>query len=163
LSIKEDLIGPARKQNMATIRLADLLSETIGGMGLPGDVVRVEFAPDTPDICGDARQLNQVFNNLIKNAWEALHRHEQPRILVSARRASDGRSAIVRVRDNGPGIPSDLLDRIWVSFFTTKGDRGGTGLGLSACAGIVSQHGGKIWADSPPGQGATFSVLLPAA
>jgi signal transduction histidine kinase len=131
-------------------------------MGLPDGVVRVECAPDTPDIVGDARQLNQVFNNLIKNAWEALHRHAQPRIFVSARRADDGQSAIVQVRDNGLGIPPDLLDRIWVSFFTTKGDRGGTGLGLSACAGIVGQHGGKIWVDSPLGEGATFSVLLPA-
>lgn len=163
LNIKEDLIGPARQHQPARLSLPDLLRDTLAGMGLPADVVRLETAPDLPPIVGDPRQLNQVFNNLIKNAWEALAGHPAPRIDVIIRLADDPQFIVVQVRDNGPGIPAELLDKIWVSFFTTKGARGGTGLGLTASAGIVGRHSGRIWLDSRPGEGATFSVLLPVA
>jgi signal transduction histidine kinase len=67
------------------------------------------------------------------------------------------------VRDNGPGIPPEVQERIWVSFFTTKAGKGGTGLGLSACLEIVRQNGGKIWVESKVGKGAAFYVQLPVA
>jgi signal transduction histidine kinase len=67
----------------------------------------------------------------------------------------------VEVEDNGPGIPPELQEKIWVSFFTTKGGQGGTGLGLAACMEIVRQTGGKIWGESAPGRGAKFIVLFP--
>jgi signal transduction histidine kinase len=164
LHIKEDLIGPVRRQHLAAVTLPDLLNQTIMGMGLPAGVVQTEFAAGLPPVHGDPRQLDQVFANLIKNAWEALHASAQPRIVVTAQCAQDPRFALVHVRDNGPGIPPELLDKIWVSFFTTKGDRGGTGLGLSACTQIVNQSGGRIWVEnSQVGVGTTFAVLLPVA
>jgi two-component system NtrC family sensor kinase len=113
---------------------------------------------------GDPRQVERVFINLIKNAWEALNHHPQPRIVVTGQRVDDPQFVMVQVQDNGPGIPLEFLEKIWVSFFTTKGDRGGTGLGLSACTEIITQMGGKIWLDSSqPGLGTTFAVLLPVA
>jgi len=165
LHIKEDLIGPVRRQHVTSVALPDLLNQTIMGMGLPAGVVRTEFAADLPPVRGDPRQLDQVFANLIKNAWEALHGSAQPRIVVTAQQhAQDPRFVLAQVRDNGPGIPTELLEKIWVSFFTTKGDRGGTGLGLSACMQIVNQSGGKIWIESSQtGVGTTFAVLLRAA
>ncbi len=69
---------------------------------------------------------------------------------------------LVSVQDNGPGIPKEIQEKIWVSFFTTKGGKGGTGLGLSAVMQIVNQHGGKIYLESEVGKGATFFVRLPA-
>jgi signal transduction histidine kinase len=162
LHIKEDLIGPVRRQHLSAVTLPDLLNQTIMSMGLPAGIIQTEFAADLPPAHGDPRQLDQVFANLIKNAWEALHASAQPRIVVTAQRAQDPRFVLVHVRDNGPGIPPELLDKIWVSFFTTKGDRGGTGLGLSACMQIVNQSGGKIWVEnSQAGAGTTFAVLLP--
>jgi signal transduction histidine kinase len=164
LHIKEDLIGPVRLQHVTSVTLPDLLNQTIMGMGLPAGVVQTKFAADLPPVRGDLRQLDQVFANLIKNAWEALHSSDQPRIVVTAQYTQDPRFVLAQVQDNGPGIPAELLDKIWVSFFTTKGDRGGTGLGLSACMQIVNQTGGKIWIESSQvGVGTTFAVLLPVA
>jgi signal transduction histidine kinase len=115
-----------------------------------------------PPVLGDPHQVDQIFNNLIKNAWEALDGNPAPSITVGARKDSDPRYVLISIQDNGPGIPPEVQEKIWVSFFTTKGGRGGTGLGLSACMEIVRQNGGRIWVESQAGKGATFFVLLPA-
>ncbi len=163
LAIKEDLIGPVRLQHLAEIELPALLEQTLFEMGLPPGVVHTHFAADLPSIRGDSRQIGQVFNNLVKNAWEALAGRPQPRITVTCHLADDPQYLLTQVADNGPGIPPELLDKIWVSFFTTKGDRGGTGLGLSACVAIINQAEGKISVESQAGAGTTFSVLLPVS
>ena len=69
----------------------------------------------------------------------------------------------VSFTDDGPGIPAEHLDKLFDPFFTTRWERGGTGLRLSACYNIVTEHGGKIYAKSQPGKGATFIVELPLA
>ncbi len=164
LNIKEGLIGPARKRNDAPTSLRDMISNTVANMGLPDGVVQMDWADDMPDAFVDARQVEQVFNNLIKNAWEAMMNvTPDPKIWVSGRRDSDPRFVLVTVKDNGPGIPKEIQDKIWVSFFTTKGGSGGTGLGLSSVLQIVNQHGGNITLESEPGNGATFFVRLPVA
>ena len=63
--------------------------------------------------------------------------------------------------DDGPGIPAEHLDKLFDPFFTTRGEKSGTGLGLSICHGIVTKHGGRIYAKTKPGKGATFFVELP--
>lgn len=161
LNIKEDLIGPARLRKPVVIDIAELVRRVTAGMRLPPGVVTLDLAENLPPVLGDVRQLDQVFNNLIKNAWEALYQTENPKIWVQVRLADDPNYLLATVRDNGPGIPPEILDKIWVSFFTTKGNRGGTGLGLSACMEIVKQSRGKIWLESQLGQGTAFFVLLP--
>ncbi|GAB4505308.1 MAG: hypothetical protein Fur0043_23030 [Anaerolineales bacterium] len=161
LDIKEGLIGPARQRHPASVSLTDLLASTLTDMGLPPGVVLTAWPPNLPPVFCDPRQVEQVFNNLIKNAWEALDGRENPKIWISARLGDEPNTILTTVRDNGPGIPLEIQDRVWVSFFTTKGGRGGTGLGLSACMQIVAQNGGRIWLESEAGQGAAFFVLLP--
>jgi len=161
LNIKEDLIGPARQRNAEQVSLAEMLKTLAANMGLPQDVVTIEVAENLPSVFCDARQVEQVFNNLVKNAWEALVDQPEPKIEVRAQRDRNADYVLVTVSDNGPGIPAEIQERIWVSFFTTKGNRGGTGLGLSACMQIVNQNRGKIWLKSEIGKGATFFVLLP--
>ncbi|MCC7117321.1 MAG: response regulator [Anaerolineales bacterium] len=161
LSIKEGLIGPARQRNDAAVSLREMISETVANMGLPDGAVEMNWDANLPLVHVDARQVEQVFNNLIKNAWEALSATPAPKIIVRGSRDADPNFALVTVQDNGPGIAPEIQEKIWVSFFTTKGGSGGTGLGLSAVMQIVNQHGGKIWLESEAGQGAKFFVRLP--
>ncbi len=161
LNIKEDLIGPARQRNAVAFSLPNEITRIVTNMALPAGVVTTEWPENLPQAFGDPRQIDQIFNNLIKNAWEALDQRPDPHISVTLRR--EEAFLLACVRDNGPGIPPEVLEKIWVSFFTTKGGKGGTGLGLSACTEIARQNGGKIWVESQPGKGAAFYVQLPVA
>ena len=164
LSIKEGLIGPARKRNDTPVSLREMITDTVTNMGLPDGVVEMEWTEDMPDAFVDPRQVEQVFNNLIKNAWEAMSGvTPDPKIYIKGSRDRDPKFALVTIKDNGPGIPKEIQDKIWVSFFTTKGGSGGTGLGLSSVMQIVNQHGGAIALESEAGKGAKFSVRLPVA
>ncbi|MEA3338727.1 MAG: GAF domain-containing protein, partial [Chloroflexota bacterium] len=161
LNIKEDLIGPARRRNPEIVSLPELLEEIIAAMGIPDEVVRTLFAGDLRPVRADRRQLGRVFTNLIKNGMEAMHEVEEKKLFVWARMADEPGLVVVDVIDHGVGIPPDQVDKVWMAFYTTKGDRGGTGLGLPACAQIVGQLEGKITVESDVGLGATFSVFLP--
>jgi signal transduction histidine kinase len=161
LGIKEDMIGPARQRKPDSFSLAEMLTTLVMDMGLPKDAVETHWPGDLPQAFGDARQIEQVFNNLVKNAWEAMDGQIDATIWINACIADEPDHLLVTIKDNGPGIPAEIQEKIWVSFFTTKGDRGGTGLGLSACMQIADQNNGKIWLQSESGKGATFFVLLP--
>ena len=116
---------------------------------------------DLPDVMGDAHQLQQVFLNILNNAYDAVHEVGRPaRIEIMTTKA--GNAVEVSFRDNGYGISHP--DRIFDPFFTTKEVGKGTGLGLSICYGIVKEHGGEILChNNTDGQGATFIVRFPAA
>ncbi len=140
-----------------------MLTTLVIDMGLPKDAIETHWPGDLPHAFGDACQIEQVFNNLVKNAWEAMDGQNDAKIWIDARIVDEPDHLLVTIKDNGPGIPAEIQEKIWVSFYTTKGDRGGTGLGLSACMQIVNQNNGKIWLQSEFGKGATFFVLLPSA
>ncbi|HKA90557.1 MAG TPA: ATP-binding protein [Haliangiales bacterium] len=112
---------------------------------------------DVPPVLGDGERLRQVLTNLLDNAAQASAAGE---IVIRTRTADGGRVAL-EVADPGEGIPPDELARIFEPFYTTRPD--GTGLGLATCAKLVRAHGGEIHVRSAPGEGATFTVLLPAA
>ncbi|MGO9366431.1 MAG: PAS domain S-box protein [Terriglobales bacterium] len=114
-----------------------------------------------PEVIGDAHQLQQVFLNILNNAYDAVHEVGRPaRIEIMTTKA--GNAVEVSFRDNGYGISHP--DRIFDPFFTTKEVGKGTGLGLSICYGIVKEHGGEILChNNTDGQGATFIVRFPAA
>jgi signal transduction histidine kinase len=123
-----------------------------------GVEIREELAPDLPLLEGDARSLNQVFLNLLKNAAEAYEgRHGR----VEVRARAEGGAVIVEIRDDGPGIAPELRDRLFEPFFTTKAAGKGTGLGLSISQRIVTEHGGRIELDSAAGGGTCARVTLP--
>ncbi|MEE8353056.1 MAG: PAS domain S-box protein [Dehalococcoidales bacterium] len=123
------------------------------------DVV-TSLDPELPATMADGSQLQQVFLNLIINAEMAMREKGGRGRLRIETGAEDGMLRVVFI-DNGPGIAPEILDKIFDPFFTTRKKGQGTGLGLSVCHGIVSEHGGRIHATSTGGKGATFAVELP--
>jgi PAS domain S-box-containing protein len=125
------------------------------------DVKVIErFDPNLPDVVGDSHQLQQVFLNILNNAYDAVCETDRAGEIVIETRLRNG-CAEIEFRDNGPGIRHP--DRIFDPFFTTKEVGKGTGLGLSICYGIVHEHGGEIaCGNNTSGPGATFIVRLPS-
>ncbi len=112
-----------------------------------------------PTVRGHASLLGQVFLNLLRNAIQALAGHGRITVTV---REHDGQAEVI-VADDGPGIPPELIDRLFTEACTSKARDEGTGLGLLISARIVRQHGGRIVAANAPGGGAVFTVFLPVA
>ncbi len=136
--------------------------------------VETEFPDQQVGVFGDEQQLHQVFLNLVLNAIDSmngLQKGAKLRISAQYERMAIGRNGHepfpeldcvrVSVSDTGSGISVESLDRIFTPFYTTKDE--GTGLGLAVVHGIVTEHGGSIYVESNPGQGATFVVTLPMA
>ncbi|HJX53685.1 MAG TPA: response regulator [Polyangia bacterium] len=117
----------------------------------------------TRRVRSSAARLGQVFINLLMNAAHALAAGNPKRNRLYVRSYDEGDRVVVEVEDNGPGIPSEVMPRIFESFFTTKPPGVGTGLGLPISRDIVSSAGGELTAESVPGRGALFRVRLPAA
>lgn len=121
----------------------------------------ISFEIKKPDlvITADRSQVEQVLINLIKNAAEATSGITSPDISVSAGRSNQ--QVIIRVADNGTGILPEVMDKIFVPFFTTK--QSGSGIGLSLCKQIMNQHNGRISAESETGKGSVFKLIFPAS
>ncbi|MES1206148.1 MAG: PAS domain S-box protein [Pseudomonadota bacterium] len=116
---------------------------------------------DIPVIDGSAQRLEQVFLNLLVNATQALPEGRSENEITVSLREREGGIQTVEIKDNGNGIPPEILPRIFDPFFTTKAVGVGMGLGLSICHGIITAHGGSIDVDSEVGRGTRFRVNLP--
>jgi signal transduction histidine kinase/iron only hydrogenase large subunit-like protein len=136
-----------------------LKSSTSAVLGTsPNGKIRIEFSLDQslPPQWVDGGQLRQVFDNLLKNAVEAM---PGGGLICVSTQAGDG-EFVVTISDTGPGIPEENLPKLFSPFFTTKKVGKGTGLGLSVCYGIVKMHGGTIQAANNPDGGASFTVKI---
>jgi len=118
----------------------------------------INIESNLPPVLGFGGELNQVWANLIDNAIDAVSEGGRVELFVS-RRGSD---VVIRVIDDGPGVPADIRDRIFDPFFTTKPVGQGMGLGLDIVRRLVLRHNGQIELDSKPGH-TEFSVKLPVA
>lgn len=121
--------------------------------------LRLEMAPDLPDVKGDPVRLQQVLLNLVTNALDAM-KAAPSRVLSIRSAADDGDMVVVSISDTGPGIPEARLAAVFEPFFTTKKE--GLGLGLAICRSIIEEHGGRLSARNGPDGGATFSFSLKA-
>ena len=164
-AIIDNLMKFARqqKEQMDPIGVNAVVSDAVAIVRhqLEMNQVRLETTldPTLPEILGNANQLQQVLMNLMINAQQAME-GDPGQVSVATRRTPQGGAEII-VRDTGPGIRKENLDKIFEPFFTTKPAGKGTGLGLSVSFGIVKDHGGEIRVESELGRGSTFIITLP--
>lgn len=167
-SMIQDLVDAIHLENGAValsrrrVALGELAEEFLAiarGAALEADRIRLELPPDLPPVAADPSRLQRVLQNLIENALK--YSTPGTRVTVSGRRA--GEEVVVAVEDRGPGLAPEHLPRLFERFYRGRhGDApGGLGLGLYISRLIVEAHGGRIWCDSRPGEGSTFSFTVP--
>lgn len=138
---------------------------------------KTDFDPTLPKINVVPQDIGRVLLNLINNAFYAVQVHVETRHALSLQQTSQnqpdykptvivstknmGKHVEIRVKDNGPGIPADIVDKIFQPFFTTKPTGSGTGLGLSLAYDIIKAHGGELKLETKEGEGSEFIILLP--
>ncbi|AEH38325.1 PAS domain-containing protein [Halopiger xanaduensis] len=151
-----------RGDPLEPIDLNAVLADVLDDLRLQIEDTDAEIDADAlPTVEGDASQLRQVFQNLLSNALE-YSGDEPPRVRIDAERRGD--RWVITVADEGIGMDPDEADRVFEVFqrLHSHSDHQGTGIGLALCERIVERHGGDIWVDSEPDEGATFSFTLPA-
>jgi PAS domain S-box-containing protein len=172
----QKLTAMSRQANLHKERthLAELVREALSleaaELANEGVACNFEAEPHVPPVLVDRGQVVMVLRQLLANARHAMLAVADRRLLLTLR--AGGEMVMLEITDSGPGIPPEHLTRIFLPFFTTKGEHAeagsplaqvrGTGLGLTICETIVKSHDGTLSVTSQPGQGATFTIALPA-
>ncbi len=167
--IVRNLLTFARKgvAEKTAVDLNDVAARTslliVYELQLHGIELESELSPEPVVVLGDRYELQQVLLNLVNNAVQAVSQLEpgRPRWIRLGTALQNG-TAVLRVRDSGPGVPPHLVSYLFTPFFTTKAPGEGTGLGLSLSYGLVNAHGGILSYEAPPEGGADFRISLPA-
>lgn len=158
-----------RPLELAVMPVADLVTTALDAFRVNEPAteaevdVRIDIAPDLPDLCIDEVQIVQVLGNLMTNARQALAGRPNGRMEIAARPGPSAGLVRLRVTDNGPGVPEAIAGRIFDPLFTTKEAGKGTGIGLALCHRIVTAHGGSLALDGSRAGGASFIIDLPTA
>jgi polar amino acid transport system substrate-binding protein len=167
--IVNDLKDFARRDDTAGKERADLNMIVQTAVRLVEPSIRTatgsftaDYGSGLPPVMVNSQRIEQVIVNLLLNACQALPDRDRGIRLATRHQPAAG-TVTVTLHDQGVGIPDEHLGRLTDPFFTTKRDRGGTGLGLSVSAGIVKEHGGTLGFASTPGSGTTVTLTLPAA
>ncbi|MCR5815072.1 MAG: two-component sensor histidine kinase [Desulfovibrio sp.] len=167
--ITHRLLGFARRMeaNRQGLHIDEVIVETLSFLEREarnrGVALETELAPDLPEIISDRGQLQQVFLNLVGNALDAhvaSEGEDQEARYVRVSCVCEGDALRITVRDNGMGMPPEVLRHIFEPFYSTKNDKG-TGLGMFITYGIVRKLGGDISVESEEGQGSVFTIVLP--
>ena len=155
--------APPRKEDVDVNQaIADVITLAQGPIIKHGISLQTCFTGGLPRAQVDRVQVQQVVLNLILNAVEAISLVEEGQrelVITTEQRKAGG--VLVAVRDSGPGIEREHLDRVFDAFYTTKSS--GVGMGLSICRSIIDAHGGRLWVEANKPQGAVFRFTLPGA
>ena len=154
----------------APVSLAELITETLHAQSLLAADKNLrlesEAPPLLPPVWADVSLIGRVVQNLVSNAIKFTFAGSLVRVTVEEMAQQDNgplSHLCVSVSDNGPGIPPELQSQIFQKFVTGRQRESGSGLGLAFCKLAIEAHGGRIWLESEPGQGATFIFTLPIA
>ena len=165
-SVVKNLLTFARKhppaKQMANVN--DIIGKVLQLRAYEQRVNNITIDPhlqtDLPEVMADEFQLQQVFINIVINAeFFMIEMHNRGTMTITTQQTNG--HVRISFADDGPGIAKESLGHLFDPFFTTKEVGKGTGLGLSICHGIITEHGGRIYAESEPGKGATFIIELP--
>ena len=143
--------------------LAEIRRDWIAKPSLTEDQFRLELSDDVPDVRADASQIRRLFDEVIRNAIQAMRDTSEPRLIVNCPSHLADETVVIRIHDNGCGMTSDVLERATAPFFSHRPAGRGRGLGLSRAARYAEINGGRIRLSSEPGKGTVVSVELPAA
>ncbi len=158
-----DLTKKGNEENFKEIEIDEVIQSALK-VTLPAKPKAVEvkanFNAEGEMIKADRTQISQLVMNIVLNAYDAM-REKGGTLLVSTR--ISGEEVVIRFKDNGCGMDTETMSRIFDPFYTTKESGKGTGLGLAIVAQIVETHGGKIYVDSEPGAGTEFRIYIPLA
>jgi signal transduction histidine kinase len=147
-----------------------ILQSRLKARGNYPEIVVIKDYGNLPLVECYAGKINQVFMNLIGNAIDAIEEYNEQRPLaevkanrskIKIRTEAQNSNAVIRISDNGPGMPEEVSQQLFQAFFTTKPADKGTGLGLSISYKVVQEHGGKLSCVSAPGHGAEFIIEIP--
>jgi len=158
MEVKEQLIGQAREQQPRPCMLADVAQSAAVQRGIPAQMLSIDVAPETPLALADTTQLTRALGNLLQNAQEASARN----IRIHVHPAPQKGFVAVDIHDDGEGIPAEEQEKVWTTFYSTRGPSH-HGLGLTAALHIVTQLQGQMSLESQPGSGTTLRVWLPEA
>jgi two-component system phosphate regulon sensor histidine kinase PhoR len=154
------------KLSLQAVALGPVVAKVLEDFKTRAEAKGMRLVNQAPDLAirADVDRLEQVLGNLVDNAIK--YGRAKGAVTVGGR-AADGGQVEVFVQDDGPGIPPEALERLFERFYRVdkarSREQGGTGLGLAIVKHIVQSHGGRVWATSEPGHGATFSFVLPQA
>jgi two-component system, NtrC family, sensor kinase len=153
------------KGTLQDINLNRLMSQLLDFLRVQIQKTKIEVYLEMPPeivVEGDEDQLQQVFLNILVNAIQAIEETSGKITIRTRLRNKDGLPVVeTEIEDTGKGISPDQIDKIFEPFFSTKKDRGGTGLGLSVARNIIREHGGEIQVQSEPNRGSVFHIILP--
>jgi signal transduction histidine kinase len=158
------IFSRSEEKGIKPANLNDGLQSTLTILRSQMNNIELVFEPsDLPMVYGQIGRLNQVFMNVITNAIQAINQRYQGnsggRLIVASSHQND--EVLIRISDNGLGIPNHIIKQIFEPFFTTKDVGQGTGLGLSISYGIIDDHKGKIEVESEHGKGTSFVLCIP--
>ncbi len=154
VQVKEQLIGQAREQKPRPVLLADVFQAAAHQRGVKA--LKMQVAPEAAYVMADSTQLARALGNFLQNAVEA----GATKLNIKADPAAQKGSIQITIKDDGAGMPSDVLGKIWTPFFSTRVNH--NGLGLPAALHVVTQLQGEIHIQSKPGKGTTVDLTLPA-
>jgi signal transduction histidine kinase len=155
--IVTDLMEYSReiKLELRDVTPKQLIHDSLNYVHVPAEVTVVDLSENSPVMRLDASKMQRVFTNFLKNAVEAMPKGGE----LSITTQTCGETVAFRIADNGAGMTKEVLDKIWIPFFTTKAK--GMGLGLPICKRIIDAHDGKVTVESVLGKGTVFTITLP--
>ncbi len=167
-AIIDELAVYGREHSTETMELEQINRVVQSALVLLGNLLKrstkhlsVNYGEGLPLVVGNYQQLEQVIISLVRNACQALESREDG-IRVETVFDGDAKKVLIRVIDDGRGIPDDVLEHVTDPFFTTRRESGGTGLGLAVSSKIIEEHSGTLTITSVSGEGTTATVTLPA-